>query len=90
VKKIENVTIPNLLPTTQDYMTYEGSQTQPGCSETVTWIILNKPIYITHKQVQAQWHFEPVHEIQKLVWPKVSGLKPNTSACPNLTITGSC
>jgi len=51
VKKIENVTIPNLLPTTQDYMTYEGSQTQPGCSETVTWIILNKPIYITHKQL---------------------------------------
>ena len=52
MKKIENVTIPNLLPTTQDYMTYEGSQTQPGCSETVTWIILNKPIYITHKQVE--------------------------------------
>ena len=51
MKRLENVTISNLLPTTHDFMTYEGSQTQPGCSETVTWIIMNKPIYITHKQV---------------------------------------
>ena len=32
-------------------MTYDGSQTEPGCSETVAWIIMNRPIYITHKQV---------------------------------------
>ena len=50
-KKLENVTVSNLLPDTLGYMTYEGSQTAPGCSETVTWMILNKPIYITQKQV---------------------------------------
>ena len=49
-KKLENVTVSNLLPDTLGYMTYEGSQTAPGCSETVTWMILNKPIYITQKQ----------------------------------------
>lgn len=31
----------------RNYMTYEGSLTEPGCYETVTWIILNKPIYMT-------------------------------------------
>lgn len=36
---------------TEHYMTYEGSTTAPGCHETVTWIVLNKPIYITLQQV---------------------------------------
>ena len=49
--KLENVTIAQVLPETYGYMTYDGSQTEPGCSETVTWIIMNRPIYITHKQV---------------------------------------
>lgn len=43
--------IDKLLPRTIQYMTYGGSQTQPGCRETVTWIILNKPTYISQKQV---------------------------------------
>ena len=51
---MENVTVSQILPETQDYMTYEGSETEPGCSETVTWIIMNRPIYITHKQVCKQ------------------------------------
>lgn len=38
-------------PDTEHYMTYEGSTTAPGCHETVTWIVLNKPIYITLQQV---------------------------------------
>uniref|UniRef100_A0A0R3QTG3 Alpha-carbonic anhydrase domain-containing protein n=1 Tax=Brugia timori TaxID=42155 RepID=A0A0R3QTG3_9BILA len=36
-----------LFPALMDYVTYEGSMTSPGCYETVTWIILNHPIYIT-------------------------------------------
>jgi hypothetical protein len=35
------------MPNTLHFMTYEGSATYPGCWETVTWILLNKPIYIT-------------------------------------------
>ncbi|KAI1727599.1 eukaryotic-type carbonic anhydrase domain-containing protein [Ditylenchus destructor] len=37
----------NLLPKTDHYVTYEGSLTFPGCHETVTWVVMNKPIYIT-------------------------------------------
>jgi len=32
-------------------MTYEGSTTHPGCWETAIWLILNKPIYITAREV---------------------------------------
>jgi carbonic anhydrase len=49
--KLDNFSVAKLLPETHGFMTYEGSQTEPGCSETVTWIIMNRPIYITHKQV---------------------------------------
>ncbi|VDN03541.1 unnamed protein product [Thelazia callipaeda] len=40
-----------LFPNLTDYITYEGSMTSPGCYETVTWIILNHPIYITRKDL---------------------------------------
>ena len=40
-----------LIPDTKDYMTYEGSLTQPGCHETVSWIVFNKPLYITVEHV---------------------------------------
>ena len=34
-------------------MTYDGSLSQPGCQETVTWIIINRPIIIDRQQVSA-------------------------------------
>ena len=34
-------------------MTYEGSTTYPGCWETVTWIVMNKPIYISRPEMNA-------------------------------------
>ncbi|KAJ1357785.1 putative carbonic anhydrase-like protein 2 [Parelaphostrongylus tenuis] len=48
-----------LLPRTTQYVTYEGSLTIPGCHETVTWIIMNNPIYITRDDLQI-WN-----ELQK-------------------------
>ncbi|XP_076043865.1 carbonic anhydrase-related protein 10-like [Oratosquilla oratoria] len=50
---VHRLSIRGLLPTTDHYMTYEGSQTQPPCHETVTWIVLNKPIYITQQQLHT-------------------------------------
>ncbi|KAK6738908.1 hypothetical protein RB195_020790 [Necator americanus] len=48
-----------LIPRTNHYVTYEGSLTIPGCHETVTWIIMNNPIYITRDDLQI-WN-----ELQK-------------------------
>jgi carbonic anhydrase len=49
--EVKRLSIRGLLPETDYYMTYDGSTTMPACHETVTWIILNKPIYITKQQV---------------------------------------
>ena len=48
---LSNVTLSGLLPQTEFYLTYEGSLTWPACFESVTWILMNKPIYITVRQV---------------------------------------
>lgn len=48
---VKRLSVADLLPATQYYMTYDGSTTFPACHETVTWLILNKPIYITKQQV---------------------------------------
>ena len=50
---LSNVTLSGLLPQTEFYLTYEGSLTWPACFETVTWILMNKPIYITVRQVRS-------------------------------------
>lgn len=45
--------VSDLLPTTDQYLTYDGSLTVPGCYETVTWIIPNKPLYIAFTQMRS-------------------------------------
>lgn len=50
--EIQRLSVKGLLPETEYYMTYDGSTTMPACHETVTWVILNKPIYITKQQVR--------------------------------------
>lgn len=52
---VRRISIRGLLPETENYMTYEGSTTAPACHETVTWIVLNKPIYITKQQVRFEF-----------------------------------
>lgn len=47
------LSINGLVPLTNDYITYEGSLTQPGCQETVTWVVLNKPLYVGKEQMDA-------------------------------------
>ncbi|CAL1284931.1 unnamed protein product [Larinioides sclopetarius] len=51
--QLKYLSLRDLMPDTSYYMTYEGSTTMPGCYETVTWIIMNKPIYITKQQLFA-------------------------------------
>ncbi|XP_046450689.1 carbonic anhydrase-related protein 10-like isoform X1 [Daphnia pulex] len=50
---LRHVSLHALLPETDHYMTYEGSTTHPGCWETTSWIIYNKPIYITRQELYA-------------------------------------
>ncbi|XP_068200479.1 carbonic anhydrase-related protein 10-like isoform X1 [Palaemon carinicauda] len=49
--RVESISVNDLLPESRYFITYEGSTTMPACHETVTWIILNKPAYITKEQL---------------------------------------
>lgn len=53
---IDSISILDLMPTLKHYVTYEGSLTQPACHETVQWVILNKPIYISPYQFHMLRH----------------------------------
>jgi len=48
---VSGVSIAGLLPPTSHIITYQGSLTQPGCQESLTWLVPNKPIYITSQQL---------------------------------------
>ncbi|XP_055521456.1 LOW QUALITY PROTEIN: carbonic anhydrase-related protein 10-like, partial [Leucoraja erinacea] len=50
---LQGLNIEGLYPETPSFITYEGSMTVPPCHETVTWVIMNKPIYITRMQVHS-------------------------------------
>lgn len=54
---VRHISLRSLLPNTDQYMTYEGSTTHPGCWESTVWIILNKPIYITRQEVSRNFSF---------------------------------
>ncbi|XP_046395277.1 carbonic anhydrase-related protein 10-like [Ischnura elegans] len=51
--EVRRLSVSGLLPDTDFYMTYDGSLTSPACQETVTWVVLNKPIYITKQQLHG-------------------------------------
>ena len=60
-----------MLPDTRNFMTYEGSLTEPGCQETVTWMIMNKPIYATPQQVKSCFFFFFENVIYKKTFKKI-------------------
>ena len=50
--RLHQMSLASLLPNTGDYVTYEGSTTYPGCWETVTWIMMNKPVYVSKQEME--------------------------------------
>lgn len=48
---IRNFNLSALLPDLEHFVSYDGSLTTPGCYESVNWLILNKPLYITQANV---------------------------------------
>lgn len=47
-----------LSPEPQSYYTYQGSLTTPMCQEAVTWIVMDRPIYITDTQYKAFYNVD--------------------------------
>ena len=55
---LKYVSIANLIPDTKHYVTYEGSMTTPACSETVTWVLVNRPLLISSTDVRENSFFK--------------------------------
>ncbi|XP_052082580.1 putative carbonic anhydrase-like protein 1 [Mytilus californianus] len=53
---ISGIPLEILFPNTDQYVTYHGSLTTPGCSEYVTWIILNRPINVKQEHLDRFRH----------------------------------
>ncbi|XP_023229178.1 carbonic anhydrase-related protein 10-like [Centruroides vittatus] len=70
--QVNHISFRGLLPNTSHYVTYDGSLTMPACQETVTWIIMNKPIYITKQQL---------YSIRRLVQGEI--VNPKTTLADN-------
>jgi len=64
--RIRHLSLSDLMPPTEDYMTYEGSMTQPGCHETITWIVMNKPVYVTVEQVTQVTSELPIANVENV------------------------
>ncbi|XP_076036717.1 carbonic anhydrase-related protein 10-like isoform X2 [Oratosquilla oratoria] len=62
--------VSELIPNTVQYLTYDGSLTEPGCHETVTWIVPNKPIYISFTDIcrlrELRQGSSPIHRHSQL------------------------
>ncbi|KER30835.1 hypothetical protein T265_13083, partial [Opisthorchis viverrini] len=56
-RRLNGLLISALLPSTKQYMTYEGSIPFPACHETVTWIVLNQAMIITETQCEVKSYF---------------------------------
>ncbi|KAI5944486.1 Carbonic anhydrase-related protein 10 [Manis javanica] len=50
---LQGLNIEELYPETSSFITYDGSMTIPPCYETASWIIMNKPVYITRMQMHS-------------------------------------
>ena len=44
-----------------EFIQYEGSLTQPSCQESVTWLLPNKPVYITTELLDILSNLMQVH-----------------------------
>jgi len=73
--RIKQLSLANLMPNTEDYVTYEGSTTFPGCWETTTWIVMNKPVYISRKEMEMFYQLRQGDKVMEKA-PLGNNLRP--------------
>lgn len=49
--EVGNFNLSALISDTNNFVIYEGSLTIPSCDESVNWLVLNKPLYISQSKV---------------------------------------
>lgn len=62
---LTGLNIEEIYPETSSFITYDGSMTIPPCFETATWILMNKPVYLTRMQVSISRPHRPETQLSK-------------------------
>lgn len=63
---LTGLNIEEIYPDTISFITYDGSMTIPPCFETATWILMNKPVYLTRMQVSMSFPPTPGTQLPKI------------------------
>lgn len=72
---LTGLNIEEIYPETSSFITYDGSMTIPPCFETATWILMNKPVYLTRMQVSLSCQPRSETQLSKFTWDCLS--QPN-------------
>ena len=75
VARIHQLCLASLMPNTEDYVTYEGSTTFPGCWETRTWVVMNKPVYVSRHEMDMFYQLRQGNKVMKKA-PLGNNLRP--------------
>lgn len=57
---LQDLSLELLFPDSFGFITYQGSLSTPPCSETVTWILIDRALNITSLQVTLRLHPPPL------------------------------
>ena len=73
--RIHQLSLASIMPNTGDYITYEGSTTFPGCWETTTWVVMNKPVYISKQELEMFYQLRQGDKVMEKA-PLGNNLRP--------------
>jgi len=90
--RISQISLPKMMPNTGDYITYEGSTTFPGCWETTTWVVMNKPVYISKQELDMFYQLRQGDKVMEKA-PLGNNLRPrqplnNRAVRTNIALQG--
>ena len=91
--RVHQLSLASVMPNTGDYETYEGSTTFPGCWETTTWIVMNRPVYISRQEMDMFYQLRQGDRVMEKA-PLGNNLSPrqplnNRAIRTNINIKGN-
>ena len=82
---IREVDMSDVLPPSMDFFNYNGSFTTPPCTEGVKWYVMDEPVHMSTKQLEA---YQKTMHLNSSVWNGVSEFYARGTNRPVLPLNG--